>query len=101
MRSQQPVLSQQELKRLHLQVQGMVQGIGFRPFVYRLAMELGLKGWVRNSERGVDIEIEGEPTQLTLFLEQLDQRCPPHAMISQIETHWLAPAGYQQFEICA
>lgn len=101
MRTQPPVLRQQALQRLHLQVQGMVQGIGFRPFVYRLATELGLTGWVRNSEGGVDIEIEGKPDRLTGFLEQLDQRCPPHARLTRLETRWLAPIGDEQFEIYA
>lgn len=86
-------------QRLHLQVQGMVQGIGFRPFVYRLATELGLQGWVRNSPCGVEIELEGEPSQLNTCVERLAQEPPPHAKLADLDTQWLPPVGYQRFEI--
>jgi hydrogenase maturation protein HypF len=89
------------LQRLHLQVQGMVQGVGFRPFVYTLATELGLGGWVRNNDSGVDIEVEGEPSDLATFLERLERDRPAHSRLSQLETDWLAPWGYSRFEIQA
>ena len=47
-------------KRLNLKIQGLVQGVGFRPFVYQLATELGLTGWVKNTSAGVLIEVEGD-----------------------------------------
>ena len=47
-------------RRVRVRVEGVVQGVGFRPHVYRLARELGLAGWVRNDERGVVIEVEGD-----------------------------------------
>ncbi|MGL5807399.1 MAG: acylphosphatase, partial [Xenococcaceae cyanobacterium] len=53
---------------LHLTIQGAVQGVGFRPFVYRLAKEIGLLGWVNNSTEGVFIEVEGTQQQLETFL---------------------------------
>jgi hydrogenase maturation protein HypF len=89
------------LQRLHLRVQGMVQGVGFRPFVYTLATELGLGGWVRNTDSGVDIEVEGSPSELTAFLERLERDRPAHSILSQLEVNWLSPFGYKQFEIYA
>jgi len=86
-------------QRLHLRVQGMVQGVGFRPFVYTLATALGLGGWVRNDDGGVDIEVEGGTAELALFLERLERDRPAHALLSQLETQWLTPCGYKAFEI--
>ena len=54
---------------LEIKISGLVQGVGFRPFVYRLAKELGLKGWVNNSAQGVLIQVEGSPENLTQFLK--------------------------------
>jgi hydrogenase maturation protein HypF len=88
-------------QRLHLQVRGMVQGVGFRPFVYTLATELGLGGWVRNNDSGVDIEVEGRLDELTKFVERLERDRPAHSVLSQLETDWLAPCGYDRFEIQA
>lgn len=92
-------LAEPPLQRLHLRVQGLVQGVGFRPFVYTLATELGLGGWVRNTESGVDIEVEGSPASLTTFLGRLEYDRPSHSILSQLETNWLAPCGYIEFEI--
>ena len=86
-------------QRLHLRVQGMVQGVGFRPFVYTLATALGLGGWVRNDDGGVDIEVEGGTAELALFLERLERDRPAHALLSRLETQWLTPCGYKAFEI--
>ena len=71
--------------RICVLVKGTVQGVGFRPFVYRLAQESHLTGWVRNSPRGVDIEIEGETSVLTDFLNRLQKEKPPLARIDSIE----------------
>jgi hydrogenase maturation protein HypF len=92
-------LAEPPLQRLHLRVQGLVQGVGFRPFVYTLATELGLGGWVRNTESGVDIEVEGSPSSLTTFLGRLECDRPSHSILSQLEANWLAPCGYSEFEI--
>ncbi len=88
-------------QRLHLRVQGMVQGVGFRPFVYTLATELGLGGWIKNNNNGVDIEIEGHQAELATFLERLEGDRPFHAILSQLETHWIPTCGYQPFKIHA
>ncbi len=86
-------------KRLRVEIHGAVQGVGFRPFVYRLATDLGLLGWVLNDARGVFIEVEGTPAPLELFLARLSAEKPPRSMIHSLEATWLAPLGFTQFEI--
>jgi hydrogenase maturation protein HypF len=88
-------------KRLRLAIRGAVQGVGFRPFVYRLAGELGLKGWVNNSTQGVFIEAEGGPAQLEQFRLRLEAERPPRSFIQSLEAAWLDPLGYASFEIRA
>ncbi len=85
--------------RLRVEIHGAVQGVGFRPFVYRLATELGLAGWVINDTHGVFIEVEGPPPTLADFLSRLPAEKPPRAIIHRLETAWLEPTGYQRFEI--
>ena len=60
-----------QFNRLKIIIQGAVQGVGFRPFIYRLARELNLKGWVNNSAAGVFIEVEGSETNLKKFLSRI------------------------------
>lgn len=88
-----------QLKRLKIIIQGAVQGVGFRPFVYRLATELNLKGWVNNSASGVFIEVEGEQTRLQDFLARIPQEKPTISQINTLETTWLDPINYTNFEI--
>src|SRR5436190_22703990 len=57
-----------EVIRLRALIRGAVQGVGFRPFVFRLATELGLNGWVNNSAQGVCVEVEGARDRLEIFL---------------------------------
>lgn len=85
--------------RLHATLGGAVQGVGFRPFVYRLAVELGLSGWVCNSSAGLILEVEGAQEQLDRFLERLDAEKPAAAVVLTRETAYLAPAGWSGFEI--
>ncbi|MEB3190573.1 MAG: carbamoyltransferase HypF [Snowella sp.] len=89
------------MKRLAILVQGAVQGVGFRPFVFRLAESWQLKGWVNNSSQGVTIEIEGESDILQLFLIALEQDKPPRSQIDRITVTELELIGYQDFEIRA
>lgn len=70
---------------MHIRCRGLVQGVGFRPFVWRLASELNLHGYVRNDGDGVFIEVFGKPTALALFRERLAQDAPPRAHIERIE----------------
>ncbi|MGD7654143.1 MAG: carbamoyltransferase HypF [Verrucomicrobiales bacterium] len=85
--------------RLRLAVRGAVQGVGFRPFVYQLATELGLTGWVNNSPQGVGIEVEGTRAAAEAFLLRLDAGKPPHSSIHSLEATWLDAAGHRGFEI--
>jgi hydrogenase maturation protein HypF len=85
--------------RLRIVVCGAVQGVGFRPFVYRLANELSLTGWVNNSARGVTIEIEGPRTALEQFQRRFTDEKPPRSFIQSCEATWLDPAGYDGFLI--
>ena len=85
--------------RLKLTVRGAVQGVGFRPFVFRLATGLGLAGWVNNSPQGVFIEAEGPRAELEKFLLRLEIEKPPRSFIQSLEASWLDPAGYTAFEI--
>ncbi|MEI7732332.1 MAG: carbamoyltransferase HypF [Verrucomicrobiota bacterium] len=87
--------------RLRLVVRGAVQGVGFRPMVFRLATELGLTGWVNNSPQGVVIEVEGLPSAVRAFWLRLEPERPPRAFIQSLETSFLDPAGYATFEIQA
>jgi hydrogenase maturation protein HypF len=85
--------------RLHVTLGGAVQGVGFRPFVYRLAGELGLPGWVCNSSAGLVLEVEGAPQQLDQFLARLDKERPSASVVLTREAVVLAPAGFRSFEI--
>ncbi len=80
-------------------VQGIVQGVGFRPFVYRLAHELELSGWVRNTPAGVEIEIQGTETALISFEHALSCEAPPLAVISAITTEDIATCEEHNFSI--
>ena len=72
--------------RQRLRVRGAVQGVGFRPFVYRLATELALDGWVRNDSAGVEIALRGAPPALARFGERLRAEAPPLARIESVES---------------
>jgi len=85
--------------RLKIAVRGAVQGVGFRPFIFRLATGLGLKGWVNNSPQGVFIEAEGPRIKLEKFLLQLENEKPPRSFIQSLEATWLDAVGYKKFEI--
>jgi len=80
-------------------VRGAVQGVGFRPFVHRLATGLGLAGWVNNSCAGVLLEVEGPRHNVESFLLRLEAEKPPRSFIQSLEASWLDPAGYKIFEI--
>jgi hydrogenase maturation protein HypF len=84
---------------VRVEIRGAVQGVGFRPFVFRLAHESGLKGWVANDARGVVLEVEGPTPALERFLERLPAELPAPAGIQEQSTAWLDPVGYGTFEI--
>jgi hydrogenase maturation protein HypF len=86
-------------RRLRVTVRGAVQGVGFRPFVYRLAGELGLSGWVRNTAQGVLLEVEGSPDAVEAFRLRLESERPPRSFIQSLEALELDPLGLAGFEI--
>ena len=87
------------VERAKVIVRGAVQGVGFRPFVYRLAGELGLNGWVTNTSQGVFIEVEGDRLLLNRFVFRLDRERPVHSVIQRMEFSVLDAIGYNGFEI--
>ncbi len=86
-------------KRIHLAIRGAVQGVGFRPFIYRLAAEIHVKGYVLNSPMGVFIEADGEKALLDTFVLRIQNEKPPHAVITGMEFSFLDPGGFDTFEI--
>jgi hydrogenase maturation protein HypF len=85
--------------RLRLHLQGVVQGVGFRPHAYRLATAAGLSGWVENCAEGVVVEAEGSEGALRDFSRRLEVERPPGSSIQSLEAVWLDPVGCEGFEI--
>lgn len=89
----------EKIERLRATVRGAVQGVGFRPFVYRLARELELNGWVVNSAQGVFLEVEGALAKLKSFLVRLEHEKPPRAFFQSFESSFLDAVGFTDFDI--
>ncbi len=87
------------LNLARINVRGVVQGVGFRPFVYQLAVRRNLRGWVRNTSEDVKIEVEGEAGDIESFLDGLRTQAPPLSHIEDITATPGPPAGYEKFEI--
>jgi hydrogenase maturation protein HypF len=85
--------------RVRARVQGVVQGVGFRPFVYRLAREEQLGGFVLNDERGVVLEVDGRPAAVESFLARLARESPPLAVVESVECARLPSTGERDFRI--
>ena len=88
-----------DIQGVRIHVTGIIQGVGFRPFIYGLATRLGLFGWVRNTSAGVDIEVEGANQTIELFLKALKSEAPPLARIDDFAIKTKALNGFSQFEI--
>jgi hydrogenase maturation protein HypF len=86
-------------ERWRIEVEGIVQGVGFRPFVYHAARRLRLAGSVRNDARGVVIEVEGDPRDLDAFVRALESDPPPLAIVERVTRSALPPAGEHAFRI--
>jgi hydrogenase maturation protein HypF len=86
-------------ERLRVVVRGAVQGVGFRPFVYRLAADLALDGWVSNSAQGLFAEFEGQRPELESCLIRLGREGPPRAVVHSLEAVWLDAVPYRGFTI--
>src|ERR1700692_3420679 len=87
------------LNAYSIKIRGVVQGVGFRPFVYRLARTNGLTGWVLNEEEGVEIHLEGEETTLRVFIEELKTQPPPASSIVTLRVMPAEPSGCTEFLI--
>ena len=87
------------LSGVHVHITGVVQGVGFRPFVFNLANVYEITGWVRNSSAGVDIHAEGLPENLEVFLKKLEIEYPPLAIIHSFEVKADKLTGASTFEI--
>ncbi|HID95379.1 MAG TPA: carbamoyltransferase HypF [Candidatus Latescibacteria bacterium] len=82
-----------------IEIEGIVQGVGFRPFIYNLAISNNLSGWVLNSTDGVSIEVEGEEDDIKAFYSQICAKRPPQARIAHIKIRFKGPSGLTSFNI--
>lgn len=87
------------ITRHHLEISGIVQGVGFRPFLYRLARQNNLTGWVRNTPGGVQLELQGQSETVQRVVSQIAEQAPPLAVISSINDQEIAPATEDGFSI--
>jgi len=87
------------MKRAEIKIAGIVQGIGFRPFIYNLAKTHLIRGWVLNNEKGVFIDAESEDGNLDRFIQDIPKFAPPLARIESFDVKVLNPLGYTTFEI--
>ncbi len=95
------VAGKDALQRLRITLGGAVQGVGFRPLVYRLATEMALAGWVLNSSAGLVVEVEGQTEALEEFAERLEREKPAASVVNVRESAWIATEGATRFEILA
>lgn len=87
------------MQGIRIKINGVVQGVGFRPFVYNLAKELSLKGYVLNDTQGVEIEVEGRKSDLDKFVLKIKNDPPPQSRIEQIKVKRISLRGYRNFVI--
>jgi hydrogenase maturation protein HypF len=87
------------LQAVHIHINGIVQGVGFRPFIYNLAQRHDLKGWVRNSASGVDIEVLGPIETIQEFIKEITDLAPPLSQIDNIDFREIAPEVFNDFKI--
>ncbi|HUE98536.1 MAG TPA: carbamoyltransferase HypF [Anaerolineales bacterium] len=87
------------MQGLQVHITGIVQGVGFRPFVYNLALRLNLTGWVRNTSAGVDIEVDGERDKLDSFVKLLRDEAPSLSRIDEFSVSYRPANGFHSFEI--
>jgi hydrogenase maturation protein HypF len=87
------------MQGLRVHITGIVQGVGFRPFVYNLATRLNLKGWVKNTSAGVDIEVDGEKDILGIFVQKLRDEAPALSSIDKFSASFRPANGFSSFDI--
>ena len=88
-----------EICARRVEIRGVVQGVGFRPFVYRLALGHGIAGWVRNTSWGVEMEVGASSQAMAAFLRELETEAPPISRIESLTSADISPNGYQGFDI--
>lgn len=88
-----------DIKRVRIEIKGVVQGVGFRPFVYRSAVKRDLKGFVMNTSRGVEIEVEGKDEVIKKFVDAVKTESPPQSRITSLKTKNLKINGELEFKI--
>jgi hydrogenase maturation protein HypF len=101
MHENQPKPVRHEVERVEVRVKGVVQGVGFRPFVYRLAQEESLAGFIGNDTDGVIIEVEGGPDRIATFLRRLREEAPALARIDSVSSRSVPPKQEMTFHIVA
>ena len=99
--NRRPVTAVASTQRLRITLRGAVQGVGFRPFIYRLATEMSLTGWVLNSSSGLVVEVEGALDQLTQFEQRLEDERPKASIVTVHESTRIPAEGSATFEIHA
>jgi len=88
------------LEKAHIKIRGIVQGVGFRPFVHKLVSRLGLRGYIKNTSSGVELELEGERAELETFVSRLPLEAPALAYIERIEAEYSNELSFfEGFEI--
>ena len=88
------------MERVLIKIHGIVQGVGFRPFIHKLVRDYNLSGFIENTSSGVELELEGERSELERFVEAVPGKAPALALIESIETEYGLPlAGFKGFEI--
>lgn len=85
--------------RKNIIIKGIVQGVGFRPFIHKLVQNYHLSGWVINSNQGVEIEVEGKEEEVNNFISSIKEKLPPLARIEKIDINQLPLIGYKGFFI--
>ena len=74
------------MERVWIHIRGIVQGVGFRPFIHKQVQSRGLRGYIENTSSGVELELEGERAELERFVRELPEKAPVLAVIDGIET---------------
>ncbi|MFP5211964.1 MAG: acylphosphatase, partial [Acidobacteriota bacterium] len=91
--------SSEEGRRVFVRVRGIVQGVGFRPFIFQLAARFSLGGWVRNQSNGVEIEAAGSGEAVEAFIRAIREEAPPLSRIVEVAVSELDYAPFEGFEI--
>ncbi len=87
------------MKTWHIHIQGQVQGVGFRPFIYRLAHDLGLKGWVNNTLDGVHIRVNADGAAIRTFCQAIESQAPPLARLLHLRCRAVTAEPFSDFRI--